>query len=97
MKKYLASILLATTLLMPVLANETTTKESTVSADYSLSTEIAPDTVKIKMYVENSGTNLKELKEKNDKIVSEAQNKIKAKLTSDEEFFKNMKLKTALK
>ncbi len=84
MKKNIAFILLATSLFMPVLANEANIKESTISADYSLNTEIAPDTAKIKMYVENSGTNLKELKEKNDKIVSEAQKKIKEKLGSDE-------------
>ena len=84
MKKNLAIVLLSLTLFMPALAIEPQVTESTISTDYSMNFEIAPDTVKIKMYVENSGTNLKELKEKNDKIVSDAQNKIKAKLSANE-------------
>lgn len=77
-KKFLLICLLA--LFTPVLAD----MESTVSTDARISKEYAPDTVKIRFYVENSGISINDIKQKNDKIVNEATNKIKAKLNANE-------------
>jgi len=59
-------------------------QESTISVDASINTELEPDTAKIKFYVENSGTNLNDIKAKNDKIVNNAINEIKKKLNDKE-------------
>lgn len=59
--------------------------ESIITVDNSLTQEIAPDTVKIRFYVENTGLNVADLKEKNDKIVHEAISKIKTKLKENEQ------------
>lgn len=83
MNKKLSAILLSLTLLMP-LAIATEAHESTISTEYSITTQAQPDTVTIKFYVENSGINLNELKEKNDKIVNSAINEIKKSLSQDE-------------
>lgn len=86
MKKRLFSAVLALTLTVPfaAFAAEVQTQESTINVDYTINTDIAPDTAKIKFYVENSGLNLADIKEKNDKVVSEAINEIKKKLGQNE-------------
>ncbi len=65
---------------VPVMAE----MESTVSVDSRISKEYTPDTVKIRFYVENSGQNINDIKQKNDKIVNDATTKLKAKLNSNE-------------
>ena len=72
--------LLMFAIIAPVFAES----ESTISTEARISKEYAPDTVKIRFYVENSGTNINDIKQKNDKIVNDATNKIKAKLSSNE-------------
>ncbi len=86
MKKRLfsATLILALSLPFAAFAAEVQPQESTISVDYTINTDIAPDTAKIKFYVENSGINLADIKEKNDKIVSEAINEIKKKLNPNE-------------
>ena len=59
-------------------------QESTISIEASKVSEVAPDVAIIRFYVENSGVNLTDIKEKNDKTVNQAINAIKAKLSSDE-------------
>ena len=59
-------------------------QEATISADVSVNSDIAPDTATIRFTVENSGTNIADIKAKNDKIVNGAISEIKKKLTADE-------------
>ncbi len=58
--------------------------ESTVSVDTRISKSYTPDTVKITFYVENSGLNINDIKQKNDKIVNDATTKLKSKLNTNE-------------
>ncbi len=58
---------------------------STLNVDISLTSDIAPDTAKIKFYVSNQGLNVQDLKEKNDKIAAKAIADIKAKLGANEQ------------
>ncbi len=58
--------------------------ESTVSVDTRISKSFSPDTVKIRFYVENSGQNINDIKQKNDKIVNDATTKLKSKLNANE-------------
>ena len=60
-------------------------QESTLSVDYSMTKSVAPDTATIKFYVENTGLNVADLKEKNDKTVNDAITKIKAQLGEGEQ------------
>lgn len=60
------------------------TLEATLNVQSTISKDVAPDTAKIRFYVNNSGINLAEIKEKNDKIVNSAINAIKSKLGSNE-------------
>jgi len=86
MKKRLFALTLALSLTLPLfsVAAETQTKESTLSTEYTINSEVAPDTVKIKFYVENQGINLTDIKEKNDKIVNTAIAEVKKKLGANE-------------
>lgn len=84
MFKKMAIMALSLTLLVPVVC-AADAQESTVSVDYMMTKSVAPDTVTIKFYVENSGMNINEIKEKNDKTVNETIAKIKAQLKEDEQ------------
>ena len=80
--KILLSFLALSLIFSPAVAVEE--MESIISVEASKTSEIAPDTATLRFYVENSGVNLSDLKEKNDKIVNTAINAIKAKLKPDE-------------
>ena len=80
--KILLSFLALSLIFAPAVAVEE--MESIISVEASKTSEIAPDTATLRFYVENSGVNLSDLKEKNDKIVNTAINAIKAKLKPDE-------------
>ncbi len=80
MKKTIIALLAL--LVIPCMAAEV--MESVISADASVTNEYAPDTATIRFYVENSGTNLAELKTKNDATVNAAITEIKKKLTDKE-------------
>ena len=83
MRKLLAiTVLLA--FLMPFSFAEPSIQESTISVDATANSDIEPDTLKVKFYVENTGTNLTDLKAKNDKIVNAAIVEIKKKLKENE-------------
>ncbi|MBQ2983326.1 MAG: SIMPL domain-containing protein [Candidatus Gastranaerophilales bacterium] len=58
---------------------------STLNVDTSLTSDIMPDTAKIRFYVSNQGLNVQDLKEKNDKIAAKAIADIKAKLNQYEQ------------
>ena len=81
-KKFALGFAILSMTCVPVLSSEVL--ESVISVDASINREVAPDTAKIRFYVENSGTNLSDLKEKNDKTVNEAMNAIKTKLAQNE-------------
>ncbi len=83
MIKKTAVLLLSLSLIAPAIA-AVEPKESTISVDYSMTKQVSPDTVSIKFYVENSGLNIGDIKEKNDKIVNETIKKIKAELKEGE-------------
>ena len=57
---------------------------STMNIDATVNSDIEPDTLKVKFYVENSGINLSDIKDKNDKIVNQATNEIKKRLKENE-------------
>ncbi|MBR2069493.1 MAG: SIMPL domain-containing protein [Candidatus Gastranaerophilales bacterium] len=84
MKRLFALAILSSMLIPATIAVEPVIQESTISVDASANSDIEPDTLKVKFYVENSGTNLADIKAKNDKIVNSAINEIKKKLNSDE-------------
>ena len=86
MKKQILSIvfILALFLFSEIKVQATEVQEATLSVEVSLNSDVEPDTATVRFYVENSGTNLKEIKEKNDKIVNNAINEIKKKLNSNE-------------
>ena len=82
-KNFTLSLLLVSLIAIPCVAQEE--KFSIISTDASINREIAPDTASIRFYIENSGTNLAEIKEKNDKAVNSAINVIKNNLSKDEQ------------
>lgn len=82
-KKFVLGGILLSFAISPIFALEV--QESVISTDASINREIAPDTARISFYVENSGINLADLKNKNDKIVKEAISSIKALLSQDEQ------------
>lgn len=84
MFKKMALIALSLTLAVPF-AFAADVQESVLSVDYSMTKSVAPDTATIRFYVENSGMNISDIKEKNDKIVNEAITKIKAVLGDKEQ------------
>ena len=90
MKKLIAcASMLCLTILLILLypsstAVETSAQESVISVDASANSDIEPDTLKVKFYVENSGINLNDIKTKNDKLVNNAVNEIKKKLNQNE-------------
>ena len=59
-------------------------QESTISSDISINKQGLPDTVTITFYVVNSGGNIKDIKEKNDKTVNNVISLIKARLKEGE-------------
>ncbi len=59
-------------------------QESTLSTEAVINKEVSPDTAKIRFYVENTGSNLEDIKEKNDKTINEIMTKIKQKLSQNE-------------
>ena len=85
MLKKLLVCSLSLTLLFPMATLADSVLESTISSEANQNREVAPDTVKIKFYVENSGMNLSDIKEKNDKLANDAITKIKAKLAQNEQ------------
>lgn len=83
MNKLFGFILALSVTISPVFAlNED--NSSFLNVEASVNRELAPDTATIKFYVENSGLNLSDLKEKNDKIVNAAITAIKKNLTAGE-------------
>jgi len=83
MKKLLALTILSSLLFPAVVAVEPM-QESTISVDAQANSDVEPDTLKVKFYVENSGMNLADIKAKNDKIVNSAITEIKKKLNTNE-------------
>lgn len=81
-KKALFGLLLCSLAVMPVVSAEI--KDSTITVDASINNEVSPDCAKIRLSVEDSGINLANLKEKNDKIINDAINAIKLQLNADE-------------
>jgi len=81
MKKLFVSLFALSLCFMPAIAD---VQEATISADVSVNSDIAPDTATVRFTVENSGTNIADIKAKNDKIVNTAITEIKKKLTADE-------------
>ena len=81
-KKFALTVLFASLVAMPAICSEV--KESTISTEASINREITPDTARIRFYVENTGLNLADLKQKNDKIVNDAIASIKKLLNPDE-------------
>ena len=84
MKKLLALFVVLGLFAPLSIAVEPAIQESTISVDASANSEVDPDTVKVKFYVENTGTNLADIKAKNDKTVNNAINEIKKKLSDTE-------------
>ena len=88
MNKKLISLLLMTSFILPAFsfanAHEADVSESTLSVSAQAQGEFEPDTAKIRFYVENSGTNLSEIKAKNDKTVNAAIVEIKKKLGAND-------------
>lgn len=85
MFKKICALLVMSALIVPcaIAANEYV-QESILSVEGTVNTDLEPDTAKIRFFVENSGTNLADIKQKNDKTTNTAINAIKQKLNSDE-------------
>ena len=84
-KRVFLTVFAVSLLFCPVLAdNCSKCDESIISTDATVNREITPDTAKIRFTVENSGLNLANLKEKNDKIVNDAIGAIKKELNQTE-------------
>lgn len=81
-KKLILSALFISFIMSPAISIEN--RESAISIDATVNNEVAPDCAKIRFSVEDSGVNLANLKEKNDKIVNDAINAIKTQLNKDE-------------
>lgn len=58
--------------------------ESVINAEATINKDITPDTVRIKFYVTDSGMNINDIKEKNDKTVNKAITEIKKILGPDD-------------
>ncbi len=86
MKKQFLSILLFSFLMMFSGVNIASAEieDPVLSVEVNLNSEIEPDTATVKFFVVNSGTNVNEIKTKNDKIVNTAIAEIKKKLNSNE-------------
>lgn len=84
MKKLFAFVLLSSLFLPSAIIAEPAIQESTISVDATTNSDIEPDTLKVKFYVENTGVNLADIKTKNDKVVNNAINEIKKKLNANE-------------
>lgn len=82
MKKHFA-LLLSLALLAPMVAIGID-YESIINSEATINREVAPDTVSIKFYVEDSGTNVQDVKAKNDKTVNAAIEAIKKVLGKDD-------------
>ena len=82
-KKFALTVLFTSLVMLPAMCTEV--QESTISTEASINREIAPDTARIRFYVENTGINLADLKQKNDKIVNDAITSIKSLLNQDEQ------------
>ena len=76
--------LLALFLAIMSLNVNTFAQESTLTTDAQINKEVSPDTAKIRFYVENTGSNLEDIKQKNDKIVNDVITKIKQNLNQNE-------------
>ncbi len=83
MKKLLILAIISS-LMLPMTFAVESVMESTISVSANANSEIEPDTLKVKFYVENTGTNLADIKAKNDKIVNNAISEIKKKLGNNE-------------
>ena len=59
-------------------------QESTLSTEAVINQDVSPDTAKIRLYVENTGSNIEDIKQKNDKTVNDVISKIKQKLSPNE-------------
>lgn len=81
-KKFALTVLFASLVVAPAFCAEV--QESIISTEASVNRDIAPDTATLTFYVENTGINLNDIKQKNDKIVTEAISAIKAILGQDE-------------
>lgn len=62
----------------------TLAQESTLSTEAVINQDVSPDTAKIRLYVENTGSNIEDIKQKNDKTVNDVISKIKQKLSPNE-------------
>lgn len=82
MKKHFA-LLLGLALLAPMVAIGID-YESIINSEATINREVAPDTVSIKFYVEDTGTNVQDVKAKNDKTVNAAIEAIKKVLGNDD-------------
>jgi len=86
-KKIIAASLLTFTLLpLAALASD---KESTINVESSVNKSVDVDTLTMKFYIVNYSMNIKETKDKNDKIAQNAVSKIKQKL-SEKEYIKTI-------
>lgn len=79
MKKFLIICLMLG--LIPCMAE---VMESILNVDATINKEYVPDTATIRFYVENSGMNVADVKQKNDETVNAAIAEIKKKLNADE-------------
>lgn len=84
MKKLITLAILSSFIMPLSISAEPTVQESTISVDATANSDVEPDTLKVKFYVENTGINLADLKAKNDKIVNAAIAEIKKKLKENE-------------
>jgi len=82
-KNLAVTLFFVSVLLAPAFSQECCS-ESLINTEATINQEIAPDTAKIRFQVENSGLNLSNLKEKNDKIVNSAISAIKTQLNQNE-------------
>ena len=74
------SVMLLMLGIMPFMAFAEEVTPPMINSSASYSEEFAPDTARIKFFVTNTGLNVNDIKEKNDKIVNDTTTKIKAKL-----------------
>ena len=84
MKKLFALTIMSMMLFPCAIIAEPVIQESTISVDASANSDIEPDTLKVKFYVENTGINLEDIKLKNDKTMNTAVAEIKKKLNQNE-------------
>lgn len=84
MKKALI-FLFSTVLMLNFVSFAIEQNESVISSDGVVNENFAPDTARIRFYVENTGMNVADIKAKNDKTTTEAITKLKAVLKTNEE------------